>query len=119
MKGSGVTTKLVAAGYICEIDIDGDPRKFHVDVVCRHDSYPTSIHFNEFADSSGIRRTSFGIHLPAELWRPAKEGGLEVVSRKAISQALRSGWFDVSGHREYDVVFNEIAECWPGVLRRA
>ncbi|MDN7419557.1 hypothetical protein [Burkholderia dolosa] len=112
-----MSDKLFAAGYIFKIDVNGDERAFHSDVVCRQDGHPTSIHFNGWSSVGKRDRITFGIHLPPELWRPAKEAGLESICRKAISQALRNGWFDVDGHHEYE--FDEHSEHWTGDLKRA
>ncbi|HEF4731767.1 hypothetical protein SB379_06905 [Burkholderia multivorans] len=110
-----MTIFLDARGYEFEIDIDGNTRRFHVGTVCIENNVPTSVHINEFGSVES--RTTLGIHLPKALWRPAKGGGLEDVCRKAISLAIREGWFRVAGHYNADY-FDEDIESWPGELVR-
>ncbi|AJY12279.1 hypothetical protein K6W16_13590 [Burkholderia dolosa] len=110
-----MTIFLDARGYEFEVDIDGDTRRFHIGTVCRENNMPTSVHINELG--GGERRTTLNINLPPALWKPAKAGGLEVVCRKAISLAVREGWFRAEGHYNADH-FDEDIEGWPGELTR-
>lgn len=114
-KGIQLTAELLfSSGYEFSVDIDGDTRNFHVGVVQRQGVVPTSVHFNE--DTPPQRRTTFGVHLPMTHWKPAGEGGLEVVCRIAIGQALRDGFFRRCDHAEHE--FDPDAEAWDGELRR-
>ena len=110
-----MTIFLDARGYQSEIDVDGNTRRFHIGTVCRGNNVPTSVHINELDRFEN--RTTLDIHLPQALWRPAKDGGLETVCRKAISLAVREGWFRTEGHYNADY-FDENIESWPGDLTR-
>ncbi|RQS75511.1 hypothetical protein DID96_03575 [Burkholderia sp. Bp8963] len=104
--------ELFAPGYLFEVDVNGYARGFHVGVVCRDDCFPTNIQFSAFDDFSD---TWFSIPLPGKLWTRAKSDGLEEICRRAISHAIKNGWFGVSGNHEYGT-FDETAEVWPGML---
>lgn len=106
---------LDANGYEFEIDVDGSTRRFHIGTVCREGRVPTSVHINEMASIED--RTTLDIHLPTALWRPAKEGGLELVCRKAISLAIQEGWFRAKGHYSANH-FDENIDSWPGEMKR-
>ncbi|MCA8242891.1 hypothetical protein [Burkholderia sp. AU32262] len=110
-----MTIFLDARGYQFEIDVDGNPRRFHIGTICRENNLPTSVHINELDRTDG--RTTLDIHLPQALWWPAKNGGLEVVCRKAISLAVREGWFRAEGHYNAEF-FDENIDGWPGELTR-
>ncbi|CAJ6231221.1 hypothetical protein J6337_28730 [Burkholderia pseudomallei] len=110
-----MTIYLDAHGYEFEIDVDGSTRRFHIGTVCREGCEPTSVHINEIKSTGD--RTTLNIHLPQALWRPAKKDGLELVCRKAISLAVREGWFRAKGH--YNAYhFEENIDLWPGELKQ-
>lgn len=93
---------LYADGFKFDIELEDRVTTFHVGVVHRPGTVPTSVHFNEMPASSAKPRISFAIHLPPTQWKPAAEGGLKTVCRIAIGQALRDSLFAQPWHDDYD-----------------
>ncbi len=110
------TVTLDSRGYDFDLEIDGEDRIFNVGVVYRSPSTPTSVHFNEQTPNRR-NRTTFGLHLPRDLWSPMSSLEFESLCRKAITCAIQGGLFALDGHHDVYAFDNSVVP-WEGNLRR-